>query len=104
MEDPASGAAAAPMLPVKTSEYMSRFEFTKLVGFRMMQLAKDIHQESNPLQRAEEDVAGGKLKWFIRRRLPRGAFEDCDIRHLKLPYEVTLDLNYRRAVSGRDGA
>ena len=93
------GDAQSTMRPVRTSEYMSRFEFAKLVGFRMMQLAKDIHQESNPLERAEEDVVYGRLKWFIRRRLPGGNFEDCDIRLLKMPHEVMLDHEYRRAVA-----
>ena len=104
MEGTAEQGAERAMRPVLTSEYMSRFEFAKLVGFRMMQLAKDIHQESNPMQRAEEDVVQGKLKWFIRRHLPQGAFEDCDIRHLKMPHEVMLDHQYRREIGAHNAA
>ena len=82
-------------VPTKTSVYMSKYEFTKLVGFRAMQLANDIHQESSPHRQAEDDIIDGKLSWIIRRHLPSGNHEDCDVRALKIPTDIVNDRRFR---------
>ena len=80
------------MKPVISSNSMSRFEFTKILGFRIMQLSRDIHQEVEPEIQAEEEILSGRLNWFIRRQLPGNTYEDCDIRFLTIPSDIRKKL------------
>ena len=77
------------MLPVKTSKYMNKYEFARVVGLRALQLSSDAqiprdHANISCEEMATKDVLAGKLKWKIRRYLPDGSYEDCDIRELKI--------------------
>ena len=78
------------MRPVETSEYLSKYELARVVGLRALQIVSDVHapetggEKEAPHKRAMREVAEGKLAWCVRRYLPNGSHEDCDIRHLKV--------------------
>lgn len=77
------------MKPIETSEYLSKYEFARIVGLRALQIVSDVHvsesgEKETPHKRAMREVAEGKLAWCVRRYLPNGSHEDCDIRNLKV--------------------
>ena len=72
---------------MKTSNFLTKFEFCRVVGMRALELSmKKDGQEShlNLHEVARDEVLNGKVNMVIRRYLPDGNFEDRQLVDLKL--------------------
>ena len=76
--------------PIKTTEYLTKYEKARVLGVRAMQIAQgapvqpDIDSNiTDPLLIAEEELRKKKTPLIIRRFLPDGTYEDVAVRHLE---------------------
>lgn len=72
-----------------TSEFLSKYEFTKVIGVRAEQisLGAKINIETKsfePLVIAREELLQSKINMIIRRTLPNKQHEDCNVKDLKV--------------------
>ena len=83
----------AQLKPIKTSEYLSKYEKAKVLGIRAMQIAQGAPFPSNlthekqltdPLDIAEKELLAKSSPLIIRRILPNGEFEDVAVSELKI--------------------
>lgn len=76
-----------------TSNRMTRFEKTRIVGTRALQLSMnapplvDIEDETDPVKIALKELKQGKMPYILRRILPDGSIEDWSIKEMILPYD-----------------
>lgn len=82
--------AAGGGVPVRTSAFLSRFEYARLVGLVTLRVSCNnsgyvghAHDE-NMMRIAENAIAGGLINAVIRRPLPDGTFEDCNLHALSM--------------------
>lgn len=74
--------------PIKTSEYLSKYERARILGIRALQISNgnqpliDSGRETDPLSIAEKELAAGKNPFIIRRNLPDGTYEDVAVCNL----------------------
>ena len=79
---------AETLKPIKTTEYLTKYERARVLGIRAMQIANgapvsfDIGREIDPLNIAEEELKQGKTPLIIRRHLPDGTYEDVAVNEL----------------------
>ena len=74
-----------------TCRYMSKYEFARVVGLRALQLTSDADLSGvEAHSRAVADVIGRRLNWSLRRYLPDGTHEDCNIRDLLIDRQRIL--------------
>ena len=77
-------------VPVRTSAFLSRFEYARLVGLVTLRMACSnsgyvgYTNDENMMRIAEEAITSGQINAVIRRPLPDGTFEDCNIHALSL--------------------
>jgi DNA-directed RNA polymerase I, II, and III subunit RPABC2 len=77
-------------VPVRTSAFLSRFEYARLVGLVTLRMACSnsgyvgYSSDSNMMRVAEDAILCGQINAVIRRPLPDGTFEDCNLRELSL--------------------
>jgi DNA-directed RNA polymerase I, II, and III subunit RPABC2 len=75
--------------PIRTTQYLTKYEKARILGTRAMQIAKgapvrnDTSGERDPLILAEEELARKDTPLIIRRWLPDGTFEDVAVRNLE---------------------
>ncbi|KAK8882358.1 DNA-directed RNA polymerases I, II, and III subunit RPABC2 [Tritrichomonas musculus] len=76
--------------PIKTTEYLTKYEKARVLGIRAMQIAQgapvqaDIDTNlTDPLLIAEEELRKKKTPLIIRRPLPNGKYEDVAVRNLE---------------------
>jgi hypothetical protein len=70
---------------IRTSPYLSKFEYAKLIGLRKMQLSQEVHQEKDIEESAHNDIEHKKLDWIVRRYLPEKLYEDVKLTDLIIP-------------------
>jgi DNA-directed RNA polymerase I, II, and III subunit RPABC2 len=74
--------------PKRSSIYMSKYEKTRILGLRALQISKgspimvDYKNETDPLRIAQIELREGKIPMIIRRVLPDGVFEDWSVDEL----------------------
>lgn len=74
--------------PNRTIPFMTKYEKTKLLGIRMQQLNTGAPPTistkglKNTNEIAKEELKSKKLPLLIRRIMPDGSHDDCDIRYL----------------------
>ena len=74
-----------------TSNYMTTFEFAKLVGLRVVHIVDenlDTEEGATPEQQAVREIAEGRNPSVIRRYLPDGTHEDRSASSLKLSFNI----------------
>lgn len=82
---------------MNTNPYMSKYEYTRIIGIRALQLSKnspalvDTEGVTDPLQIAKLELKHGKLPFIIERPLPNG--ESVKIKINDLKYEQFLNYN-----------
>ena len=71
-------------MKMKTTDYLTKFEFTRIVGLRILQLNAKGTCTENPEHVALRELLQGTNPAIIRRKLPDGSHEDRPVRSLKL--------------------
>lgn len=77
-------------VPVRTSAFLTRFEYARLVGLVTLRMACNnsgyvgYTNDENMMRIAEDAITCGRIDAVIRRPLPDGTFEDCNIHALSL--------------------
>lgn len=85
VDQPAADPAAhEPTVAHKTSDQLSKFEFTRLVGLRTLQLTSQGTCDEDPQAAALRELLEGTNPAIVRRKLPDGRHEDRHVRELKL--------------------
>jgi DNA-directed RNA polymerase I, II, and III subunit RPABC2 len=79
----------------KTKPFMSKFEFTKLIGARSQQLSSGMPPTIEKLDNvshtkfiAVQELKEGKLPLIIRRIMPDGSIEDWRANELAIPMNI----------------
>ena len=73
----------------KTTPFITKFEFCKIVGMRALELSlkKDGKETSSNLHEiAKKELIDGKIDMCIRRHLPNGRYEDRNIKDLQIDF------------------
>lgn len=72
------------MYPIRTSIYLNKYEFAKVLGTIALNLSLDTKNTSDVdhLQMARDILIKQEIPIVIRRYLPDGNFEDCDLKNL----------------------
>ena len=79
---------AVPAQERITSRYMSKYERTRIVGTRALQLSQNapvlvnLNGETDPLKIAKRELQEKKIPIIVRRHLPNGRFEDWSVHEL----------------------
>lgn len=77
-------------VPVRTSGFLTRFEYARLVGLVTLRMACSnsgyvgYSSDVNMMCIAEEAILRGQINAVIRRPLPDGTHEDCNLHALSL--------------------
>jgi len=88
--DPSVSGHGETLKPIRTSEFLSKYEKARILGIRAMQIsngaptAATVSGLRDPLDIAEVELKEGKTPLIIRRRLPDNSYEDVAVCHLKL--------------------
>tara|TARA_B100002019_G_C21176533_1_gene551417 strand:- start:11 stop:265 length:255 start_codon:yes stop_codon:yes gene_type:complete len=76
----------------KTSPLMTKFEYTRILGVRAMQISRNapvmidnIEKYTDPIKIAEKEIQCKKIPLIIRRNLPNGLYEDWNINDMIVP-------------------
>lgn len=72
----------------RTSDYLTRFEFARCVGLRILQLTTHGKLPENPETIALREILEGINPAVVRRRLPDGTHEDRAIAELKISRSI----------------
>ena len=67
-----------------TTDYLTKFEFTRVLGLRILQLNTQGMCREDPRDIALRELLNGSNPATIRRTLPDGTYEDRAVRDLKL--------------------
>ena len=71
-----------------TSRYMTKYERTRIIGTRALQLSQnapplvELAGETDPLKIASRELQAKKIPIIVRRYLPDGRFEDWSVQEL----------------------
>ena len=68
----------------KTTDYLTKFEFTRVVGLRILQLQSHGTCSEEPRVVALQELLDGSNAAVVRRRLPDGTTEDRPVASLRL--------------------
>ena len=74
-----------------TSPLMTKFEYTRLIGIRAMQISMnapvivDTENMIDPINIAKKEIQEKKVPLIIKRKLPNGTFEHWNIRDMIIP-------------------
>lgn len=71
-------------MPYVTTEYLTKFELTRILGLRQLQLEQANASGEPPRRVALSEVLDGRNLMVIRRRLPDGTTEDRVVSTLKI--------------------
>ena len=85
---PAVTPPTTPAAPFKTSDYLTKFEFTRVLGLRILQLTERRGLTEDPQKLARREILEGLNEAVVRRRLPDGSHEDRQVKLLRLPTDV----------------
>ena len=77
-------AAAPQRFGHKTTDFLTKFEFTRIVGLRILHLDTQGQCDQDPRATALHELLKGANPAVIRRKLPDGTHEDRRVRDLKL--------------------
>ena len=69
----------------RTTDYLTKFEFTRLVGLRVLQLSSQGTSTEDPQTVALREILRGENPSVVRRKLPDGRWEDRAVTALRLP-------------------
>lgn len=72
----------------KTTPYLTKFEFARVLSLRVLQLSADVSTSENAYHTAKREILEGSNPAYIRRRLPDGTHEDRRVATLRLPADV----------------
>lgn len=72
----------------KTTDYLTKFEFTRVVGMRILQLNAHGALAEHPRQLAIREIMEGLNPTVVRRKLPDGSVEDREVRSLQLSSDL----------------
>ena len=81
-------ARAVPIQERTTSKYMTKYESTRIIGTRALQLSHgapplvELAGETDPLKIASRELLDKKIPIIVRRYLPDGRFEDWSVNEL----------------------
>jgi DNA-directed RNA polymerase subunit K/omega len=82
--------------PPSTRRVLTKFEVTKIIGFRAEQLARgaqpfvDVDDQFNPYELAKRELMSKRLPFVISRRLPDGKTEQIRVDELDVPPDTVL--------------
>ena len=68
----------------RTTGYLTKFEFARVLGLRMLQLGAEASNDEEPRRVALRELRDGGNPAILRRKLPNGTYEDRAVRDLKL--------------------
>lgn len=77
-------------VPTRTSSFLSRFEYARLVGLVTLRMSCNnsgyvgYENRVDMMRVAELAILNGQIDAVIRRPLPDGTYEDCNLRALSL--------------------
>jgi DNA-directed RNA polymerase I, II, and III subunit RPABC2 len=81
---------SGPVRPVRTSPFLSKFEYARVVGAVALQISTTTDTVYPPgmsaMQLAREEVLQQRVPLLIRRYLPDGSHEDCSLSALRVDY------------------
>lgn len=69
--------------PIRTSQYLTKYECARLIGLRLLQLQNGIGVK-DPWSVAMQELREKKNPAVLRRYMPDGSFEDVTVSALKL--------------------
>ena len=72
----------------QTTDYLTKFEFARVLGMRVLQLNQSNATREDPYAIAKREIQEGSNPAVIRRRLPNNTFEDRAVKDLKLSADV----------------
>ena len=72
----------------RTTDYLTKFEFTRLVGLRVLQLSSQGTSTEDPQTVALREILRKENPSVVRRKLPDGRVEDRDVAGLRLPQSI----------------
>ena len=75
---------ATDVTAYKTTDYLTKFEFTRLVGLRILQLQSQSTCIEDPSCVALREILKATNPAIVRRKLPDGSYEDRPVKELKL--------------------
>lgn len=68
----------------RTTDYLTKFEFARVLGLRMLQLGAEASNAEEPRSVALREIRNRENPAIMRRKLPDGTYEDRAVRDLKL--------------------
>lgn len=71
--------------PRRTTPYLTKFECARVVGLRYLQLSISPAPPPDPYAAALVEVRERRCNAVLRRPLPDGTAEDCELRALRIP-------------------
>lgn len=77
-----------------TSPLMTKFEYTRLLGIRAMQISMnapvmiDVGNMIDPIKIAKKEMKECKIPLIIKRKLPNGIFENWNICDMIIPNDM----------------
>ena len=77
-----------------TSPLMTKFEYTRLLGIRAMQVSMnapvmiDVGNMIDPIEIAKKEIKECKIPLIIKRKLPNGTFENWSICNMIIPNDM----------------
>lgn len=76
--------------PYKTTPYLTKFEFTRLLGLRVLEIMHTTSHCYNEEPRvvAMRELANGESRAVLRRRLPDGTYEERRVSELLLTADL----------------
>lgn len=81
------------MSEYKTSPFLTKFEFCRIIGIRSLQLSMKKDGTDNVCdfhKMAQSEILNRKLDMTIRRYLPNGDYEDRRLKELELDFMLTI--------------
>ena len=72
----------------KTSEYLTKFEFARVLGLRVFQIIDGNMTREAPFDIAISEILEGRNEMVVRRRMSDGTYEDRRVSELKLPTHI----------------
>lgn len=69
---------------MQTTDYLTKFEFARVLGLRVLQLSESGTSRERPMDVAMTEIVEGRNEMVVRRRLPDGSHEDRAVRDLLL--------------------
>lgn len=76
------------MSPHITTDYLTKFEFARVLSLRILQLEETIQENEDPQRKATREILEGKNEFVLRRFISDGTYEDRKVKDLKIGIDI----------------